>query len=46
MQEVGKQIKAFDHELDEVEEKLDQIMLSIPNIPMKVFQLEKMKKIM
>src|SRR5690606_21778681 len=33
MQEVGKQIKALDTELDEIDEKLDQIMLAIPNIP-------------
>ena len=33
MQEVGKRIKELDTELIEVEEKLDHIMLSIPNIP-------------
>lgn len=33
MQEVGKEIKALDEELHEVEEKLDHIMLSIPNVP-------------
>lgn len=33
MQEVGKEIKTLDAELHETEEKLDDIMLSIPNIP-------------
>lgn len=33
MQEVGKQIKELDTELTDVEEKLDNTMLSIPNIP-------------
>ncbi|MGY0694177.1 serine--tRNA ligase [Virgibacillus sp. FSP13] len=33
MREVGEQIKAYDTELKEIEEKLDYIMLSIPNIP-------------
>lgn len=33
MQEVGKQIKELDKELIEVDEKLDHLMLSIPNIP-------------
>lgn len=33
MREVSDQIKKFDHELTEVQEKLDYIMLSIPNIP-------------
>ncbi|GGB43211.1 serine--tRNA ligase [Lentibacillus populi] len=33
MREVGEQIKAFDTELKEIEAKLSQIMLSIPNIP-------------
>src|SRR5699024_7765956 len=32
MQEVGKEIKQLDTELDD-EEKLDHIMLSIPNVP-------------
>ncbi|ALX49521.1 serine--tRNA ligase [Lentibacillus amyloliquefaciens] len=33
MREVGAQIKAFDSELKEIEETLETIMLSIPNIP-------------
>lgn len=33
MREVGDQIKALDDELREVEGKLDNILLSIPNIP-------------
>src|SRR5699024_8940720 len=33
MREVGNQIKAFDTELKDIEEKLSYIMLSIPNIP-------------
>ncbi|SEO39979.1 seryl-tRNA synthetase [Amphibacillus marinus] len=33
MREVGDQIKAIDHKLKEVEEKLEQLLLSIPNIP-------------
>lgn len=33
MRDVGDQIKTIDTELREVEEKLDQLMLSIPNIP-------------
>lgn len=33
MREVGDRIKAIDHELKEVEEKLNHLLLSIPNIP-------------
>src|SRR5699024_5463361 len=33
MREVSDQIKTFDHELTDIQEKLDYIMLSIPNIP-------------
>jgi seryl-tRNA synthetase len=33
MREVGDQIKTFDDELREVEEKLELLLLSIPNIP-------------
>lgn len=33
MRRVGEQIKTFDTELKEIEEKLSHIMLSIPNIP-------------
>lgn len=33
MRTVSDQIKTFDTELTEIQEKLDQIMLSIPNIP-------------
>lgn len=33
MQQVSKQIKDLDNELTEIEEKLDNIMLGIPNIP-------------
>ncbi|SFD71737.1 seryl-tRNA synthetase [Lentibacillus persicus] len=33
MREVGAKIKAFDSELKEIEETLETIMLSIPNIP-------------
>ncbi|WP_373894398.1 serine--tRNA ligase [Virgibacillus sp. CBA3643] len=33
MREVGEQISTFDKDLKEVEERLDNIMLSIPNIP-------------
>lgn len=33
MQQVGKDIKELDHELIDVDEKLDKLMLSIPNIP-------------
>ena len=33
MREVGEKIAAYDKELKEIEEKLEQIMLSIPNIP-------------
>lgn len=33
MQAVGKQIKELDTELHEVDERLDQMMLAIPNIP-------------
>lgn len=33
MQQVSKQIKDLDYELNEIEEKLDTIMLGIPNIP-------------
>ncbi|WP_106495670.1 serine--tRNA ligase [Lentibacillus sp. Marseille-P4043] len=33
MREVGERIKAYDTELKEIEENLDHIMLSIPNIP-------------
>lgn len=33
MQKVSKAIKEFDAELNDIEEKLDYVMLSIPNIP-------------
>lgn len=33
MQEVGKEIKQMDGDLGEIEEKLDMILLSIPNVP-------------
>lgn len=33
MREVGEHIKALDSELNEVEEKLNQLLLNIPNIP-------------
>ncbi len=33
MREVGERIKTFDEELREIEVKLQQVMLSIPNIP-------------
>src|SRR5690606_2563962 len=33
MREVGDQIKEYDNELREIEETLETIMLSIPNIP-------------
>src|SRR5690625_3638591 len=33
MRTVSDQIKTFDTELTEIQEKLDQVMLSIPNIP-------------
>ncbi|ALC88492.1 seryl-tRNA synthetase [Bacillus sp. FJAT-18017] len=33
MREVGDRIKELDHELRGVEEELDQLMLSIPNLP-------------
>lgn len=33
MRTVGEQIKKLDHELTEIEEKLNHMMLSIPNIP-------------
>src|SRR5690625_4317982 len=33
MQEVGKEIKELDTELEQVDETLDEMLLSIPNIP-------------
>ncbi|HLR59394.1 MAG TPA: serine--tRNA ligase [Pseudogracilibacillus sp.] len=33
MRELGGEIKELDHELTEIDEKLDRILLSIPNIP-------------
>src|SRR5699024_6295346 len=33
MQTVSKEIKELDHELAEIDEKLDHILLSIPNVP-------------
>src|SRR5699024_9287194 len=33
MRELGGEIKELDHELTEIDEKLDHILLSIPNIP-------------
>lgn len=33
MREVGERVKAYDTELNDIEEKLSYIMLSIPNIP-------------
>jgi seryl-tRNA synthetase len=33
MREVGEKIKTFDEELRSVEEELDQLLMSIPNIP-------------
>lgn len=33
MRELGGEIKELDHELTEIDEKLDRVLLSIPNIP-------------